>query len=125
MRVALGARRESVLSIVLADGAGLATVGTVIGLGLAFLAARWWRTLLFGITPLDPMLVLRDHSGTGTAAKYPIPPGLEPRGRCGPCRDAWESHARPCEARMRNNVTRECHVAVLAGICQVRTRIRP
>jgi ABC-type antimicrobial peptide transport system permease subunit len=39
--------------MVLADGAGLAGTGAAIGLGLAFLATRWLRTLLFGITPLD------------------------------------------------------------------------
>jgi putative ABC transport system permease protein len=54
VRMAVGARRGSVLWMVLADGAALAGTGVVIGLTLALIATRWMRTLLFGITPLDP-----------------------------------------------------------------------
>ncbi len=53
IRMALGAPREGVLWMVLADGARLAVAGAMVGLSLAFVATRWLRTLLFGISPLD------------------------------------------------------------------------
>jgi putative ABC transport system permease protein len=55
IRMALGARRRQVLALVLRDGVGLAALG--VGLGVAASAAltRTMASLLFGVTPADPM----------------------------------------------------------------------
>jgi ABC-type antimicrobial peptide transport system permease subunit len=54
VRLALGARRAQVVGLVLADGARLVAIGVAVGLPVAWLASRWVRTLLFGVTPADP-----------------------------------------------------------------------
>jgi len=53
--MALGAQRVDVLGIVLGRGMVLALVGIGVGLGGALLLTRFLSTLLFGITPTDPM----------------------------------------------------------------------
>ncbi|HEX5108172.1 MAG TPA: ABC transporter permease [Vicinamibacterales bacterium] len=55
VRMALGARRGDVLTLVLSSTARVVIVGSLIGLALAALASRWIATLLFGVTPLDPI----------------------------------------------------------------------
>ena len=55
IRMALGAARRDVFSIVVAQGLSLAALGTAIGLGGAFAATRFLHTLLFGVEPLDPV----------------------------------------------------------------------
>jgi len=55
VRMALGAQRVDVLGIVLGRGMVLALVGIGVGLGGALLLTRFLSTLLFGITPTDPM----------------------------------------------------------------------
>jgi predicted permease len=54
IRMALGATEQGVLTMVLRQGLGLATVGLVIGLLGAAVLTRLTSTLLFGVTPLDP-----------------------------------------------------------------------
>ena len=54
IRVALGARREDVLTQVLAEGARLALIGLTLGLAGSLLATRVMATLLFGVKPTDP-----------------------------------------------------------------------
>jgi ABC-type antimicrobial peptide transport system permease subunit len=53
IRLALGARRADVVTMVLREGMFLVAVGSVIGLMLAATATRLLRTLLFGVRPLD------------------------------------------------------------------------
>ena len=53
VRVALGARRSQVLSLVLRRGLILASIGVVLGIAAAAAASRLLQGLLFGITPLD------------------------------------------------------------------------
>ena len=55
IRMALGAQRSDVLLLVLRDGMKLAGVGIAIGLSGAFLMTRLMRTLLFEVTPTDPL----------------------------------------------------------------------
>jgi len=55
IRLALGARPSSILKMVLADGARLAAIGALLGLGLAYAAGRTMEALLAGVTPGDPM----------------------------------------------------------------------
>ena len=55
VRMALGAQRLHVLRLVFSQGFVLLIIGTVIGLGGAFALTRLLRTLLFQITPTDPL----------------------------------------------------------------------
>lgn len=54
IRVALGARRADVLRLVLGDVAVLTVAGIAAGLTGAAAATRYLRSMLFGLTPLDP-----------------------------------------------------------------------
>jgi putative ABC transport system permease protein len=55
IRMALGAAPTSVLGLVLRDGAVLTVAGLAIGLGAAAAFTRLLRSLLFGVTPVDPL----------------------------------------------------------------------
>jgi putative ABC transport system permease protein len=54
VRMALGARRGSVVRLVLRESAVLAAIGGLAGLGLAYAAARGFDSLLAGVQPDDP-----------------------------------------------------------------------
>src|SRR5687767_5296514 len=53
VRMALGAGRGTVQWLILREALTLVGVGLLIGIPLAFLAARAISTLLFGVTPTD------------------------------------------------------------------------
>jgi predicted permease len=55
IRLALGAERRDILRMVLAQGAKLAFVGVGLGLCAAFALTRLMVSLLFGVTPRDPL----------------------------------------------------------------------
>jgi putative ABC transport system permease protein len=55
IRVALGADRVAVLRLIVGQGAGLAVAGLAIGLVCALAATRVLHSLLFGVTPSDPL----------------------------------------------------------------------
>jgi putative ABC transport system permease protein len=55
VRVALGARRADVIALILNQGARLTIAGLIIGLVLAGLASRALESMLFGVTPGDPL----------------------------------------------------------------------
>jgi putative ABC transport system permease protein len=55
VRLALGARRRQVVGLVLGDAMRLVAVGVGLGLPLVWAASRWVRTLLFGVSPADPL----------------------------------------------------------------------
>jgi ABC-type antimicrobial peptide transport system permease subunit len=55
IRMALGARRSDVLRQILGDGARLASLGVVIGIGASLAITRVMSTLLFGISATDPL----------------------------------------------------------------------
>jgi putative ABC transport system permease protein len=55
LRMALGARQRDVRALVVRQGATLSGMGIVIGLVGAFVLTRLMRTLLFAVTPSDPL----------------------------------------------------------------------
>lgn len=55
VRIALGAQSRDVLRLIVGQGIGLALVGVAIGLGAAFLLTRAIKSLLFGVSPTDPL----------------------------------------------------------------------
>jgi len=55
IRSALGASRSNVLGLIVRQGMALTTAGIAVGIGGALAAGRAIATLLFGITPLDPV----------------------------------------------------------------------
>jgi putative ABC transport system permease protein len=55
IRMAFGAARGDVLRMVIAQGMALTLVGVVIGLAASLALTRLMRSLLFGITPNDPV----------------------------------------------------------------------
>jgi predicted permease len=73
VRVALGAGRASVLSLVLGQGLRLAVIGGALGVAGALLALPLMRSMLFGVTPSDPLtlvVVTLLISGVGVLSAY-------------------------------------------------------
>jgi hypothetical protein len=68
IRMALGAHRREVLTIVLRKGLILTVVGIVLGSASAAAGTRLLDGMLFGITPLDPMTFLSVAVLFGVAA---------------------------------------------------------
>lgn len=57
IRMALGAQARDVLGLVLGHGLRLALIGVAIGIAVALAMARVISTLLFGVTPYDPLTI--------------------------------------------------------------------
>jgi len=53
IRMALGARRATVLSLVMRQGTILTIVGLVLGVTIAAMVTKYLESLLFELTPLD------------------------------------------------------------------------
>ena len=58
LRMALGANRTAVLKMVVGQGVMLSIAGAALGLTGAFGATRFLETMLFEVTPLDPVVYL-------------------------------------------------------------------
>ena len=56
IRIALGAQRADVVRLVTTQAVGFVAIGLSIGLGVAWLAARWVQPLLFGESARDPVV---------------------------------------------------------------------
>jgi ABC-type antimicrobial peptide transport system permease subunit len=54
IRVALGATRGRIVSMIVRETALLVAIGVAVGLGLAIWSARAAQALLYGLTPSDP-----------------------------------------------------------------------
>jgi ABC-type antimicrobial peptide transport system permease subunit len=54
VRVALGAQSRDVVRLVVVEGLRLAVIGVAIGTGVALLAGKWVKPLLFDVSPKDP-----------------------------------------------------------------------
>jgi predicted permease len=57
IRMALGSQRGAIAGLVLQSGAKLAVVGCVIGLAGAAAASNLLRSMLFGVSPFDPLVL--------------------------------------------------------------------
>lgn len=57
VRMAIGAQRSDVVSLVLRQVAALATIGLAIGVTLLLLAGKALSGLLYGVTPWDPLTI--------------------------------------------------------------------
>jgi ABC-type antimicrobial peptide transport system permease subunit len=57
IRMALGARRSSVIGMELKSAFRLVVIGVVLGLPAASLTSRWVQSMLFGLTPTDPTTI--------------------------------------------------------------------
>jgi ABC-type antimicrobial peptide transport system permease subunit len=55
IRMAVGARAQQVLRMVVGQGLALVTLGAALGLIAAFATSRFLESLLFGITPHDAL----------------------------------------------------------------------
>jgi len=55
--MALGSQRGGIVRLVLESGAKLAAVGCVLGLGGAAAASTVLRSMLFGVSPFDPLVL--------------------------------------------------------------------
>ncbi|HET9216764.1 MAG TPA: FtsX-like permease family protein, partial [Terriglobia bacterium] len=57
IRLALGSRPADIVALVLKQGLGMAAIGLAAGaVGVAFMV-RWIQSLLFGVEPLDPLVL--------------------------------------------------------------------
>jgi len=57
IRMALGSQRAGIMRLVLESGAKLAAIGCVLGLGGAAGASTLLRSMLFGVSPFDPIVL--------------------------------------------------------------------
>jgi hypothetical protein len=57
IRIAIGARPEKVLLMILRESATLAAGGVLCGIVTALLASRWVQSMLFGVAPSDPVVL--------------------------------------------------------------------
>jgi predicted permease len=57
IRMALGSQRGGIIRLVIESGAKLAGVGCVLGLGGALAASSLLRSMLFGVSPFDPLVL--------------------------------------------------------------------
>jgi putative ABC transport system permease protein len=55
IRLAVGAQPRALVRLLMREGIGLVSAGTVIGLLLGFVSARVLQTLLFGVGTADPL----------------------------------------------------------------------
>jgi putative ABC transport system permease protein len=54
VRMAVGAQSKDILRMILRESLALACAGTIIGIGLAYLAAHSLQSILAGVQPGDP-----------------------------------------------------------------------
>jgi ABC-type antimicrobial peptide transport system permease subunit len=82
VRVALGARSEDVLRLVLRQGASLALVGVLIGAAAALGVTRLIAGLLYGVSATDPLsfvavIALIDSRRCSRASSPPVAPQVD------------------------------------------------
>ena len=55
IRMSFGAKRGNILRLVVCEGARMAAFGVVIGIAASLVVTRLMSSLLFGISPTDPL----------------------------------------------------------------------
>ena len=55
IRMALGAQRDSLVAMFVRQGMGLTAIGVVFGIAAAIASMRLMTSLLFGVSPVDPV----------------------------------------------------------------------
>jgi putative ABC transport system permease protein len=58
IRIALGSQRSGILSLIFTSAAKLAVAGCILGLLGAAAASHLLRSLLFGVSPFDPLVLV-------------------------------------------------------------------
>jgi putative ABC transport system permease protein len=58
IRIAIGAQGRDVLRLVIGQGMRLALIGMALGVGAALALTRLLKTMLFGVSPADPVTFL-------------------------------------------------------------------
>jgi predicted permease len=53
VRIALGAQRRNIVTLMVREGVGMTLAGLVVGVPAAWLVGRWFSSLLFGVSPHD------------------------------------------------------------------------
>jgi putative ABC transport system permease protein len=56
VRLALGARRDQIVALILGQGVRLLAIGLLLGFAAAFALSRVMRSVLFGVSATDPMI---------------------------------------------------------------------
>jgi len=56
VRVAVGAQSGDLIRLVVVEGVRLAAIGVALGVGIAFVAVKWLKPLLFDVSPRDPFV---------------------------------------------------------------------
>jgi putative ABC transport system permease protein len=67
-RMAVGATRADIVRLVMRQGAGVAVTGIAAGLVLGFIATRFVRSALFGVSPSDPATLLLAAAALGATS---------------------------------------------------------
>jgi ABC-type antimicrobial peptide transport system permease subunit len=67
-RIALGALPVDILLLVLRQGAVIAGIGTAVGLAIGLLAARSLRSILYGVSSADPLILAGAAAVLGVTA---------------------------------------------------------
>jgi predicted permease len=70
IRLALGAREGGVVRLVVTYGAGLVAAGVLLGIPVVWAASRWIQSLLFGLTPSDPVAIGATIAALALAAAF-------------------------------------------------------
>jgi len=68
IRIALGASARAVAGMIVRRGAGLGLLGVMLGMAAAIGLTRFISTLLYGVTPLDPLTLVVTATGLLAAA---------------------------------------------------------
>lgn len=68
LRMALGAQRAGVLWMILRESLIVAAIGIAVGLPLAFASSRLMKSMLFGLSPADPLTFFAALVGVATVA---------------------------------------------------------
>ena len=108
IRMALGARRASILSLVFQQGMTLALVGIIVGLVAALGLTRMMSSLLFGVTPTDPFTFLLGKVRWLFFLLLVALFGSSVKASAGRCSHAYRPHGCACEQSSNPIYPTEC-----------------